>query len=318
MREMVFDVAQEWAERLSDALIEAGALSASVEDADQGTEAESPLYGEPGMPAGPGAWQRNRLVAMIGRDTEPEALAGAARKLAGIAAPVAFIVRDVPEQDWVRVTQSQFAPIAIGRRVCIVPSWHEVPDDGRDIVIRLDPGLAFGTGSHPTTRLCMQWLEDHVRPESTVLDYGCGSGILAIGARLLGAGRTVGVDIDPAAVEAASANALKNGCACEFRLAEDTDTFTADIVIANILSNPLVVLAPMLARRVNPGGRIALSGVLERQAVEVARAYAPWVSLSVWGADEGWVCLHGRVDGGHRAIGADTGGFAPGRTGPQS
>jgi ribosomal protein L11 methyltransferase len=202
----------------------------------------------------------------------------------------------VPEQDWVRLTQSQFDPIRISDRLWIVPSWHVAPDPAA-INLELDPGLAFGTGSHPTTRLCLEWLEREVRPGATVLDYGCGSGILAIAAQKLGAGDTVGVDIDPAALTAAQDNATRNGV--RLRIAHSSNDLTErfDRVVANILTNPLMLLAPLLVARLKPGGRIALSGVLESQAEQVVSAYAPHIVLSVGAVHEGWVRLEGTAPG---------------------
>ena len=179
-----------------------------------------------------------------------------------------------------------------GVSIWVVPSWHEAPEPDA-VILELDPGLAFGTGSHPTTRLCMQWLEQNVRAGETVLDYGCGSGILAIVAKKLGAGDTVGIDIDPNAVEASRYNAERNRVTASFALTESVSETTYDLVVANILSNPLKLMAAMLSARVRPGGRLILSGVLERQADEVAAAYAPWIAMSVWRSEDGWVCLHG-------------------------
>ncbi len=200
-----------------------------------------------------------------------------------------------------RLTQSQFGPIAIGDRLWIVPSWHDAPagatrDDA--IVLRLDPGMAFGTGDHPTTRLCLAWLAAHVRGGERVIDYGCGSGILAIAASKLGAVDVVGTDIDDQAIEAARANAAANDVDARFTSSRSFEATPADIVVANILSNPLKVLAPLLTSLVAPGGRLVLSGVLERQADEVAAAYRSVgvgaIALERWDGDAGWVCLVGR------------------------
>ncbi|MCG5260681.1 50S ribosomal protein L11 methyltransferase [Cupriavidus gilardii] len=297
-QECVIEIAQDQAEAWSDALFELGALSVSVEDADADTPDEQPLFGEPGMEPTRLAWQHSRLVALFGEDTDPTVILAAAANALGCAVP-ASEVRSVADQDWVRLTQSQFEPIRIGERIWVVPSWHDAPEPDA-VVLELDPGLAFGTGSHPTTRLCMQWLEQNLTPGETVLDYGCGSGILAIVAKKLGAGDTLGVDIDPNAVEASRYNAERNRVSAAFALPDDAAALatssgatTYDLVVANILSNPLKLMAAMLSARVRPGGRLVLSGVLERQADEVAAAYAPWLPLTVWRSDEGWVCLHG-------------------------
>ncbi|MVW78318.1 50S ribosomal protein L11 methyltransferase [Bordetella sp. 02P26C-1] len=304
MRELVLHCLEAQAETLSDALLEAGVLSVSVEDADFGTEAERPLFGEPGTEPEVQAWDRNRVVALLPDGADPAQIYEQATSQAGID-PIAlggWSLRDVPDADWVRLTQSQFGPIHIGERIWIVPSWHRDDPDvsaaetlAEDAVhIELDPGLAFGTGSHPTTHLCLAWLEAELPKGSTVLDYGCGSGILAIAAQKLGAGSTDAVDIDPQAVQATMDNAQVNRVSVQALLPDALADGTYQVVVANILSNPLKVLAPMLAGRVAPGGDLVLSGVLERQAEEVALAYAPWLKMSVWQARDGWVCLHGR------------------------
>lgn len=295
MRELVFDCPQDLTEAWSDVLLDAGALSVSVEDADDGTAAESPLYGEPGLEPETRAWLRNRVVALLPDDAEAQEVVDAACTLQALDTPPPWSVRDVPDADWVRLTQAQFDPIPVADRIWIVPSWHEMPAASADTVnIRLDPGLAFGTGSHPTTHLCLAWLAEQLRPGASVLDYGCGSGILAIAARKLGAGLTLGVDIDPQAVQATYDNAQINEVEVQAVLPDELGDGEFDFVVANILSNPLKVLAPMLCQRVASGGRLILSGVLERQAEEVAAAYAPWLAMSVWQARDGWVCLHGR------------------------
>ena len=297
--EIVIEIAREHAEALSDALMEVGALSVSVEDADEGTDQEKPLFGEPGMEPTEAAWEHSRVVALTNADDDQTAIVAAAAEQIKLAVAPKFTTRNVEEQDWVRLTQSQFAPIHIGKNIWVVPSWHEAPDpDG--LILELDPGLAFGTGSHPTTRLCMEWLEANPAPDKTVLDYGCGSGILAMVAKKVGAGEVVGVDIDPQAIESAADNAERNHCAIDFFL---PDTFAQskhaeqkfDIVVANILSSPLKLMAPMLSGRVAPGGALILSGVLARQAEEVAAAYAPFIELGVWAEQDGWVALHGRL-----------------------
>lgn len=290
--EIVIEVAREHAEALSDALMEAGVLSVSVEDADEGTEAERPLFGEPGMEPEENAWERSRVIALAAEEADHSALVAEAADACGLDSVPSFVLRPVADQDWVRLTQSQFEPIHIGQRIWVVPSWHAAPDPGA-LVLELDPGLAFGTGSHPTTRLCMEWLEQHVQAGASVLDYGCGSGILAMVASKLGAQPVVGVDIDPQAIEAARANSARNGCGITYALPEGFDPACFDIVVANILSSPLKLLAPMLSGRVAAGGHLILSGILARQAEEVAAAYAPHIKMSVWAEHEGWVLLAG-------------------------
>ncbi|MDR1708489.1 MAG: 50S ribosomal protein L11 methyltransferase [Candidatus Accumulibacter sp.] len=279
------------ADALADALLAAGAISASIEDADAGTPGETPQFGEPGSPGAPG-WPRSRLTALLDAGTDAAARLAACAAEVGLAEPPAFALEKVEEQDWVRLTQAQFAPIEVSKRLWIVPSWHAAPDPAA-IVLVLDPGLAFGTGSHPTTRLCLEWLERAVAPGVSLLDYGCGSGILAIAAARLGAGEVVGVDIDPQAVAAARQNAARNGVAARFEDASRPLAGRYDIVVANILSNPLKALAPALCARVRPGGRLALSGILETQAEALIEAYAPWIPLAVADVREGWVCLTG-------------------------
>ncbi|HEY3597908.1 MAG TPA: 50S ribosomal protein L11 methyltransferase [Paraburkholderia sp.] len=291
-RELITELAREHAEALSDALLELGALSVSVEDADADTPDEQPLFGEPGLTPARTAWQRSRVIALLAPEQEPAVLLAAAANELGLASAPPFTVREVAEQDWVRLTQSQFDPIPIGERIWVVPSWHAAPDPDA-LVLELDPGLAFGTGSHPTTRLCMEWLEQAVAADQSVLDYGCGSGILAILAKKCGANPVVGIDIDPQAVESARHNSERNHADVAYGLPDDCPAGAFDIVVANILSNPLKLMASMLASKVKPGGRIALSGVLARQAEEVAGAYAPWIDIAVWREHEGWVCLAG-------------------------
>lgn len=279
------------AEAISDALLEAGAISASVEDAQAGTAFETPQFGEPGSPTTP-IWDQSRVVALFEPAEDLRDRIASAARVAGLAAVPEFTLTEVAEQDWVRLTQSQFDPIRISDRLWIVPSWHVAPDPAA-INLELDPGLAFGTGSHPTTRLCLEWLEMNVAPACTLLDYGCGSGILGIAALKLGAGDVLGVDIDPAALTAAADNAARNGVAMRLAHSGAPVTQTFDRVVANILTNPLILLAPLLTSRLKPGGRLALSGVLETQAEQVIAAYAPHLPLVVGAAHDGWVRLEG-------------------------
>lgn len=299
--EIVIDVARHHTDSLSDALMDAGALSVSVEDADQGTDAEQPLFGEPGMEPKQAAWEHSRVVALTSTDVDHAAMVATAVKassLRGDPNPVSYTLRAVAEQDWVRLTQSQFEPIHIGKNIWVVPSWHEAPDPN-GLILELDPGLAFGTGSHPTTRLCMEWLEAHPPQELSVLDYGCGSGILAMVAKKLGASGVIGIDIDPQAIESAQYNSERNHCQIDYYLPGQFPDSTAkslfDIVVANILSSPLKLMAPMLAGRVAPGGALVLSGILVQQAEEVAAAYAPFIKMTVWAERDGWVALSGRL-----------------------
>ncbi|GAB1369162.1 50S ribosomal protein L11 methyltransferase [Azonexus hydrophilus] len=281
------------AEPLCDALIELGALSASIEDADAGTADEQPQFGEPGTPTTPG-WQRSRVLALCESDTNVSELLQAACQQLGVPPIRDFSVTALAEQNWVQLTQAQFDPIQISGRLWIVPSWHESPDPSA-INLVLDPGMAFGTGSHPTTRLCLEWLEKTVTPGCSVFDYGCGSGILAIAAGKLGAREVRGLDIDPQAVEAARANAERNAVMADFVDGSQPIDGTYDVVVANILSNPLRVLAPAICALVRPaGGQLALSGILREQADEIIAVYAPWIALTVADVGEDWVCLSGR------------------------
>jgi ribosomal protein L11 methyltransferase len=280
-----------FADALSDALLAQGALSVGVEDANAGTGAEAPLYGEPGTQA-ESAWPLSLVDALCEQQADPAQLLAAACAQIGLAQLPDYVVAPVAEQDWVRRSQSQFEPIRISDRLWIVPSWAQAPDpDALNLV--LDPGLAFGTGSHPSTRLCLQWLQRTVRGGERVLDYGCGSGILAIAALRLGAGAALGVDVDPQALSAARANAARNRVDARFVDTETAPDFQADLVVANILANPLILLAPLLAGYAGKGGRIALSGILEAQTQQLIAAYAPWFALRVGAADEGWALLEG-------------------------
>ncbi len=290
--EIVVEVKRDQAEQFSDALMDLGALSVSVEDADEGTDAERPLFGEPGLEPAEAAWDRSRVVALTATDFNHAELVENAALQCDMPLPP-HTLRSVADQDWVRLTQSQFEPMLIGKRIWVVPSWHSAPDPDA-IILELDPGLAFGTGSHPTTRLCMEWLENFPPANKSLLDYGCGSGILAIVGKKLGASKVDGVDIDPQAITAAVFNATRNHCDIDFYLPNRATDASYDVVVANILANPLKLMAPMLASKVASGGALVLSGVLARQAEEVAAAYAPFIQLTVWQEREGWVALHGK------------------------
>jgi ribosomal protein L11 methyltransferase len=280
------------AEALADALMEGGALSATIEDAAAGTDEEKPQFGEPGSITTPG-WDRSTLTALFDPDADIAAAIAAAAAEAGLKEAPTYSTEPLAEQNWVQLTQSQFEPIRISDRLWIVPSWHDAPDpDAVNLV--LDPGMAFGTGSHPTTRLCLEWLERTVSPGQELLDYGCGSGILAIAAAKLGASPVYGVDIDPQAVVAAEANAERNGVSARFADSGQPIAGQFDIVVANILANPLKALAPAICGHVRPGGQLALSGILAEQAEELIGIYAEWIPMQVADTREGWVCLAGR------------------------
>lgn len=301
LAEIVIDIPRAHAEALSDALMDAGALSVSVEDADLGTDAEKPLFGEPGMLPETNAWEHSRIVALTETNTDHVSILTAAATSIGLDQLPKHILRPVADQDWVRLTQSQFEPIQIGKNIWVVPSWHDAPDPN-GLILELDPGLAFGTGSHPTTRLCMEWLEAHAPQNQSVLDYGCGSGILALVAKKLGAASVIGVDIDPQAIDSAHQNAERNQCDIAYYLPEDYVASTSqpshagfDIVVANILSGPLTQMAAMLAAQIASKGTLVLSGILSEQAQDVIQAYAPFIALSVWAEQDGWVALSGQL-----------------------
>lgn len=280
-----------YAEALSEALLAHGALSVDMLDADADTPDEQAIFGEPGEPS-ESVWQHNLVNALFESDADVPARLQACCKELGLAAVPQHKIATLEENDWVRLTQSQFDPIRISDRLWIVPTWHE-PSDASAINIALDPGLAFGTGSHPTTRLCLRWLDDNIKGGESVLDYGCGSGILAIAAMKLGAGNAVGVDIDPQAVNASRDNASANQVQADFRLPGQFEQGQYDVVVANILTNPLRALAPLLAETTRSGGRIALSGILADQADDVMRIYAQWFDLAPAVLEDGWCCLSG-------------------------
>lgn len=303
--EIAFVVDGSLAEAWSDALFDAGAVSVHCEDADVETDREHALFGEPGEPATLDAWPRTRVTALVDRDACDENSAGqwlsGASRVAGLPMPAPVDCRIVDDEDWVRTTQQQFAPFDVGRRLRITPSWHLAHGTGaqggesgsgarRTIV--LDPGLAFGTGSHPTTRLCLEWLDENLRAGDSVIDYGCGSGILAIAAARLGAATVSAIDIDPQALASARHNAEVNGVTIDLRTPDDTPPLPADVVVANILANPLRVLAPLLEERVAPGGRLVLAGLLDRQAAGIAACYRA-CDLRAWRSLDGWTCLAG-------------------------
>ena len=291
-----FDAPAAEASAWSDALLAAGALAIDVSDPAAGTPEETPQYGEPGEP-GDRLWPISRLCALFAPDADSLAALRIASGVIALPLP-AHETYVVAEQDWVRATQAQFGPIRIAEDFWIVPSWSRAPQPDA-LNLRLDPGLAFGTGSHPTTALCLEWMRAHIRGGESLLDYGCGSGILAIAGARLGAAHVVGTDIDPQAIRASAENARANGVTAIFVLPDALAPGSFDLVVANILANPLTLLAPALAQRVRRGGRIALSGILEPQAEEVAAAYARWFNIGIWQTRDGWVLLVGERSADH-------------------
>ena len=279
-------------ETLSDALDALDALSVSVEDADAHTPAEQALFGEPGMPPPKAGWERSRIVALFATEALAKDAANVLQAQDFFSGCQLVAIQAVPEQDWVRLTQSQFTPVEITPEFWIVPTWHEPPAQAKQ-VIRLDPGLAFGTGTHPTTRMCLRWIAGRGAAGKSlgrVLDYGCGSGILAIGAAKFGAPLIDAVDIDEAAVESTRANAQANHVQLQTGL-PDKAVGGYQTVLANILATPLRVLAPLLCGHVQKGGNLVLAGILERQAEELKAAYLPYCQLEVHDAQEGWILM---------------------------
>lgn len=287
---VTFELDTARAEALGEALLESGALAVDVADGAAGTPRESPLFGEPGAPPAAG-WECSRVTGLFSADADISTAAAAALSASGLAGDTARHIERVDDRDWVRATQEQFPPIRISQRLWVVPSWREPPDP-QALNVVLDPGLAFGTGTHPTTRLALRWLEANVHGGETVIDYGCGSGILAIAALKLGAMQARGVDIDEQALIAARGNAMQNRVEARFAAADDPGG-PAELVVANILANPLIVLAPVLAKSTARHGRLALSGILAGQADDVWAAYREWFDLMAIEHDEGWVLLDG-------------------------
>lgn len=289
MFELVLRVPEDGVELVSDALESLDALSVSVEDADAQTPEEQAMFGEPGMPAPKAGWTRSTVVALFATQPQADEAAGLLRVQDFFEGSEVVGIKPVPEQDWVRLTQSQFDPVEITPSFWIVPTWHE-PPAGAERFLRLDPGLAFGTGTHPTTRMCLRWIARHALTGQRVLDYGCGSGILAMAAKLHGAGDTDAVDIDPAAVSSTTINAAANHVVLNAGL-PDLARGTYQTVLANILATPLKVLAPLLCAHLAPGASLVLAGILSRQAEELTQAYAPFVHLTVADEQEGWVLM---------------------------
>lgn len=288
---VIIEAQEETAETISDALMELGALSCGIEDAHADTNEEQAIFGEPGDPP-PGVWQKSLVTALFEEDADIATLMQALEKETKLVNLV-YRTERIEEQDWVRATQAQFNPIKISDKLWIVPTWHTVADpDAMNII--LDPGLAFGTGSHPTTHLCLAWITEHVKADHTVLDYGCGSGILAIAAKKMGAQQVAGVDIDPLAVEASQFNAQQNQVAIDFFDATQFKQIqTFDVVVANILSSALTVLAPALASACKQRGKIALSGILKEQTQELTTLYAQWFKMNEPIMMDAWVLLTG-------------------------
>lgn len=288
-KQIIINIDSQRAEQLSDIFFDLGALSVSIEDEHEGTELEQPIFNEPGMIV-EALWEHSKVVVLFDDLADVASLVSAAE--IELNAAFSYVQENVDDQDWVRLTQSQFEPIEVTPNLYIVPSWHSIPDAEATGII-LDPGLAFGTGSHPTTFMCLRWIAENITPELEVLDYGCGSGILAITAKKVGAKLVDGVDIDAQAIESSLYNAEVNQVRVNFCLPNQFLAKQYDVVIANILSNPLRMLASALASYVKPSGQIILSGILESQIEEMCEIYAQWFVMSTYTIQEGWACLHG-------------------------
>lgn len=300
---LTLKVRPDYVDSVSDRLLEQGALSIDVHDAGEGTDQEQALFGEPGLPVEP-IWLQVEITALLEENADIDEIMQIVTEVTGSSVLPEYQLAHVAEQDWVKLTQSQFEPIKISQRLWIVPSWHDFPDPSA-INLQLDPGLAFGTGSHPTTRLCLTWLDKFIQQDDKVLDYGCGSGILAISALKLGASRVIGVDIDPNAITASLENSRNNHCDPDRLLFTTalssfannevgTEWLPVTVVVANILTNPLIMLAPILTQALQTDGRIVLSGILEEQTDEVLQVYGEWFHMQVAAKDQGWVLLVGK------------------------
>ncbi len=298
LREATLFVSEKIAESLGDALMENGALSVSLADADADNDAEEPLYGEPGLEPEIRAWKRSKLSFLVDENADANEVVKKAFAALRLEPVTLDSLEEVPETDWVKVTQAQFGPTKVSDNLWIVPSWNEPPNP-EAINIRLDPGVAFGTGSHPTTKLCLMWLDEHCKSGMSMLDFGCGTGILAIAAAKLGASEVAGVDIDPQAVEAAKVNAETNHVAASFALPDSFAGKRFDIVVANILANPLKGLAPELIGKLSDNGYLVLSGILTHQVDDLIEAYHAIdsrINLRVYNKEQDWVCLAAQID----------------------
>jgi ribosomal protein L11 methyltransferase len=283
--ELTITVDSKSADKLSDIFFDLDVLSVYIEDADAGTPNEKPIFGEPGMIVD-GLWNNSKLVVLLNHDANINQLVTLAKSQSGI--DFDYTQKNIADEDWVRLTQSQFQPIQINPDFYIVPSWHEIPLNVNHSII-LDPGLAFGTGSHATTFMCLEWLAEHITPQLSVLDYGCGSGILGITAKIFGAHTVYGVDIDEQAIIASLDNAKNNQVDIKFFTPDKLPDIKFDVVVANILSNPLRFLAPALAKITK--SKLILSGILDSQSQELSEIYSKWFKVAPHAIKDGWVLL---------------------------
>jgi ribosomal protein L11 methyltransferase len=282
--QLTFYSTKEKAEALAELLSDAGAAAVTMQDA-----ADQPLYEPP--PGATPLWQLTNVVGLFEENVDGHAIVQQLKAQWQGEFPD-FRSEVLEDQDWERAWMDEFKPMRFGERLWIVPSWHE-PPEGDTVNILLDPGLAFGTGTHPTTRLCLEWLDGHDVAGKSVIDYGCGSGILALAAALLGAASVIGVDNDPQALVATLDNAARNGVSLRAYLPKEAPQEPADILVANILAGPLIELAPRLAALVKQGGAIALSGILPEQAESVSSAYSEWFAMQPPVEHDGWIRLEG-------------------------
>jgi ribosomal protein L11 methyltransferase len=293
--ELSITIRQSDQERVELALEETGALAVTLLDADADTPNERAIL-EPGVGETP-VWGEIALSALFDADADRAGLLHVLVELLPELEPAQVRFREVADQDWTRVWMDQFKPMRFGQRLWIYPSNIELPENDADtIIVRLDPGLAFGTGTHPTTALCLEWLDGLDLAGKHVIDYGCGSGVLAIAALKLGAARVEGIDNDPQAILASRDNAQRNGVADRLALylPDEFVHAPADVFVANILAGPLARLAPRFATCVKSGAPFALSGILVGQVDELLACYAEWFDELVVATREDWVRISGR------------------------
>ena len=287
---LIVQTNKENVDSVSDFLIALGAISSSIENTNLNQNNEELIFGEPHNQSQQ-FWENNTVQALFDKSIDIE-LIKAALKTKFDAFNLSIRISSIQDKDWVNLTQSQFSPIKIHDKLWIVPTWHEIQDNKAFNLI-LDPGLAFGTGTHPTTQLSLLWLIDNVNKDVTVLDYGCGSGILGIAAKKIGAKKVFGVDIDDQAIKSSRDNAKINDVEIFWNNTEIKIDYKTDLVVANILSSALIVLAPALAEYCNTNGKIALSGILQSQEKDLKKIYGQWFNFQPSNYKDGWVLISG-------------------------